>query len=353
MNRLSVRPNLSRSLNLALVVACLLGACASPPPSPPQPPPPEPRRLQTSGTTGLLIARDAEFAVVIAESGDTFASLAQHYLGDARRAWWIATFNRADEAAPGQQLVIPLKPVNPVGVYPNGYQTVPILCYHRFSSKRSKLAVTPTAFAEQMEYLARNGYRVLSIAQLQGFLKGTEPIPSQAVVITIDDGYRSVFEIAFPILKKYEIPATVFLYSDFIGAADALTWPQIQEMLRSGLIEVQPHSKTHDNLASRSPQETDAQYRARIFGEVDIPSKMIEDRLSTSVYAYAYPYGDRNAVVIDQLARRGIALGLTATPGGNAFFANPYLLRRTMIFGDDDIATFAEKLAIFTKVELR
>ena len=85
-----------------------------------------------------------------------------------------------------------------------------------------------------MEYLARNGYRVIPLAQLARFLDGKEPLPRKSVVITIDDGYRSTYEIAYPILKKYGFPATVFLYSDFVGAADAMTWAQMKEMVALG-----------------------------------------------------------------------------------------------------------------------
>jgi peptidoglycan/xylan/chitin deacetylase (PgdA/CDA1 family) len=84
-----------------------------------------------------------------------------------------------------------------------------------------------------MEYLAQNGYRVITMKQLERFLEGKEPLPKKTVVITIDDGYRATYQVAFPILKKYGFPATVYLYSDFVGAADAMTWAQMQEMVRS------------------------------------------------------------------------------------------------------------------------
>jgi len=253
------------------------------------------------------------------------------------------------QARPGQELVIPLKARNPVGVYAQGYQTVPILCYHRFAGRPGKLAVTPAAFSAQMEYLAQNHYRVISLAELQRFLEGREPLPRRSVVITIDDGYRSTFDVAFPILKKHGFRATVFLYNDFVGAGDAMSWAQMQELSQSGLIEIQPHSKTHSNLVLHLPQETEAQYRDRIQKEVEVPSVTIEGRLSTKIQNFAYPYGDTNETVVEALKHRGFALGLTVTPGGNSAFASPYMLRRTMIFGEDDIGVFASKLAVFTK----
>lgn len=330
-------------LSAAVLMVGIVSACGVAPPQSGE------AGARAKSTTGRVVGRDGDFVVVVAQAGDTLASLAQNYLGDARRDWWIGEFNNVSQVRPGQELVIPLRAHNPIGVYAQGYQTVPILCYHRFANRPSKLAVTPAAFAAQMEYLARNHYHVISLDELKRFLDGREALPRRSVAITIDDGYRSTFEVAFPVLKKHGFPATVFLYTDFVGAADAMTWTQMQELSRSELIEIQPHSKTHSNLVLRQPQETEAQYRERIQKEVDVPTASIEARLNTRGDNFAYPYGDTNEIVVEALKHRGLALGLTVTPGGNGFFANPYMLRRTMIFGEDDIGTFASKLTVFAK----
>src|SRR4029079_8939246 len=146
----------------------------------------------------------------------------------------------------------------------SGYQTIPILCYHRFGPRATKLNVAPAAFEAQMEYLARNGYTVIPLKRLARFLQGKEPLPAKTVAITIDDGYRSSYEIAYPILKKYGFPATVFLYTDFVGASSAMPCAQMKHMTSSVLVSIQPHSKSHANLAQRLPNETDARYRDRI-----------------------------------------------------------------------------------------
>ena len=309
--------------------------------------------LESPSSDARLIGRDADFVVVMPQPEDTFADLAKAYLGNADRAWWISEFNRVAQPVPGQEVVIPLKPRNAGGVLLDGFQTVPVLCYHRFSNTRGKLAVTPAAFAEQLDYLERNQFRVVSLSELERFLLAGEKLPQRAIVITIDDGYRSTYDVAWPLLKKHGYPATVFLYSDFANTGGGLSWAQMSEMTRSGLIEVQPHSKTHSNLTLRVGKESDAQYRERIRREVDVPSEMILTRLGTKADAFAYPYGDTNATVIDQLARRRVALGFTVTPGSSGFFANPLMLRRTMVFGEDDLSAFAAKLAVFSKIPSR
>jgi peptidoglycan/xylan/chitin deacetylase (PgdA/CDA1 family) len=130
-----------------------------------------------------------------------------------------------------------------------------------------------------MQYLAKNGYHVLPMSRIEEFLAGRAPLPRKSVIITIDDGYRSTFDVAFPILRQHGFPATVFLYSDFVGAPDALTWAQMKEMTASGLIDVEPHSKTHANLTLRLADESDAR-RERVRREVDTPIALIKDRLS-------------------------------------------------------------------------
>ena len=335
-----MRSALSGATIVALIV---LAGCADAPPRPAV-------ALEVPvAREGVVLARDESFVVVVAGAGDDMGGLAQRYVGDRARRWWIGEFNNIDEVRPGQTVVIPLKPINPSGVYANGYLTVPILCYHRFGPRSGQLAVTPTAFEAQMDYLARNGYHVIPLSQLTGFLERGEPVPRKSVVLTIDDGYRSTFEVAFPILRKYGFPATVFLYSDFVGAPDAMTWSQMKEMEASGLVNIQPHSKTHANLTIRLTGETDARYRERLRVEVDAPIRLIQDRLAVSSLVYAFPYGDANETVIELLKRQGVRAGATVTPGGNGFFAYPFMLRRSMVFGGDSIDVFKSKLATFAQ----
>jgi peptidoglycan/xylan/chitin deacetylase (PgdA/CDA1 family) len=337
----------ARLLGVALVA--VLASCATPPPPPPEAPPP-PAPLPDPGP---VLGRDDDYVIVSVRSGETLASLAERYLGDSSKAWWIAQFNNVGTLREGQIVVVPLRQRNPVGVFANGYQTVPILCYHRFGVKTSKLNVTPSAFEQQMEWLARNGYTVITFARLARFLEGKEALPAKSVVITIDDGYRSTYEIAYPILKKFGYPATVFLYTDFVGASDAMTWAQMKEMTASGLVTIQPHSKSHANLTQRLPNESDARYRDRIKREVGAPVAAIRDRLSEPTSTFAYPYGDVNEYVVDLLVRDNVSQGVTVTPGGKPFYAYPYMLRRSMVFGNEDLDAFKSKLVTFVRTGAR
>jgi hypothetical protein len=236
----------------ACAVFCLMAGCGSPPPAAPvaavAAPPPAPE------AGGRVLGRSDRFVIFQPAPGDTLRSIAQRFLGGEARDWVIADFNAVQQAEPGRPLVVPLQSINPIGVNTDSYQTVPILCYHRFGNGNGngngggKMVISGAAFAQQLDWLARNDYHVIPLAQLGAFLEGRQALPKRSVVITIDDGYESVHRVALPILRKYGFPATLFVYTDFIGAADALSWPQLQDLVSSGLVDVQAHSKSHHNM---------------------------------------------------------------------------------------------------------
>jgi len=297
---------------------------------------------------GEVLGRSERLLIYLPHPGDQLAAIATRFLGQADRAWQITEANPGT-AVPqaGQPLVVPLVASNPIGVRHGDFQTVPILCYHRFGPGSGKMVMSAASFAAQLDWLARNNYRVLKLSQLLGFLAGREALPPRSVVITIDDGYETVYRHAFPLLKKHGFPATLFVYTDFVGTTDGLNWAQLQEMASSGLVDIQAHSKTHRNLVERQPGETDERYRHNIENELRAPRELLERRLAQAkvqVRHFAYPFGDASDVVLDTMARQQYQIGVTVNPGGNGFFAQPTMLRRTMIFGDLDLEGFKAKL---------
>ena len=313
-------------------------------------PPDEPAEAPVQ--TGV-ISRNDRFAVVMPGAQDTLATLAREHLGSADRAWEIAAFNQITSATAGEAVAIALRPVNPLGISAKGYQTVPILCYHRVGPQANLMIMPRETFAAQMEFLARNNYNVIRLADLPDFLSGRRPLPPRAVVITFDDGHVSSYQHAYPILRKHGIAATFFLYTDFLGSGEGLTWAQINEMSKSGLIDFQSHSKSHANLIVRLPGESDARYRERVDTELRVPRTVIERNVPGKVTHHAFPFGDANQLVVERLVQTGHELGLTVNPGGNAFFAYPLMLRRTMIFGGASMDNFRSALQVFREVNLQ
>ena len=359
------RPGMARCG--VVLCAALLGGCASRGPEPAQPDrpaasiapaaasarptrsarPPEDRSTPGPQAAGQVIGRNERLLVYRPAADDTWEGVAERFLGQADQAWVLADANGTPRPAAGLPTVVPLRPLNAPGVHPDRLQLVPILCYHRLGTGNSKMVVSPSNFEAQMAWLARNGYRVVRLGDLAAFLAGERPLPQRAVVVTFDDGYESVYRHAFPVLKKYGLPATAFVYTDFLGGGDALTWPQLQEMLASGLVDIQSHSKSHRNLIERRPGETDSLYRTNIEAEMRVPRDTLERRLPPlKVRHLAYPFGDANDIVMESATRHGFELAATVVPGGNPFFAHPLLLRRTMIFGDMSLEAFKSKLVV-------
>ncbi|MCU7906320.1 MAG: polysaccharide deacetylase family protein [Candidatus Thiodiazotropha sp. (ex Epidulcina cf. delphinae)] len=292
-----------------------------------------------------VIAKDSEF-VVLRVGRENARTLAKRFLGDEGRYWVIEDANESRPVKPGNVIIIPLQSTNPTGFGYDGYQTVPILCYHRFGNRGDRLEVSPEQFRAQMKYLQENDYRVVPLADLLGFLRGERALPKRSVVLTIDDGHRSIYKEAFPILKEFGYPATVFVYSDYMNNGGLKT-AEVAAMAKSGLISIQPHSKTHGNLAVRQHGEDRQHYRRRIRREVTHPITKLTQQLGQKSRFYAYPFGDANDQVIDELQANGLLLGLTVQPRANAAFSYPYLLHRTMIFGDRDMDAFKSGLVTY------
>ncbi|MEO8152569.1 MAG: polysaccharide deacetylase family protein [Rhizobacter sp.] len=326
-----------------LPISCvlLLCGCTTPPTQPAAP-----VATEAGASNEGVLARNERWLLYMPQPQDTHTSIAARFLGSAQRDWEVAEANANAKPRVGTPVMVPLKPANPGGVKRDHYQTVPILCYHRVGNSTNRMTVSTAAFTEQLDWLDNNGYRVLRLQDVAAFLDGKQALPARSVVLTFDDGYESYYRYAYPLLRKHGFAATVFLYTDFVGAGDALTWPQMQEMAASGLIDIQAHSKTHVNLISRFRDESEPAYRQRLETEARVPREQIERRLKVPVVDFAYPYGDANDAVLEVLARNDYRLGLTVNPGGTPFHAQPLMLRRTMIYGNHDIEAFKARLQI-------
>ncbi len=303
-------------------------------------PPPKPRIINTRVF--------ADFAAVIVQPKDTLTSLAGKYLHDASKGWVIAEFNEVNELKPGQAIIIPLRPYNRGGLSPNGYQTVPVLCYHKFSKTISdRMTVRAKDFEGQMRFLRENGYHVISLDQLFGFLTFKNQIPKKSVVITIDDGWRSTYDIAYPILKQYNYPATLFVYTNLItGNSKTLSWDLIRVMYRNG-IDMECHTKTHRSLHWKRGDESFRQYFDAVQAELNESTRVLKKKLNKEIHYLAYPYGDTSHLVIALLKEKGFRAALTVKRGTNPFFQNRYRLYRSMIYGNYTLNDFKRNLKVF------
>ncbi len=212
-----------------------------------------------------------------------------------------------------------------------------ILVYHRIGRENSfdGLTVSNKIFIEQMQYI-RHHYRPLSLGELVQTLLEKGAIPSRAVAVTFDDGYADTFKIAFPILKRAKIPATVFVTTGYVdqelpsfGKAPMLSWGMIKKMQRAG-IEIGAHTLTHPNLTQCSLREV----KRQMIGS----RNRLEEKLNKPVRLFAYPYGGARSFnqAIQACARQAGFLGACTTlSGSNGPGTDPYALRRMSPLRDE------------------
>jgi peptidoglycan/xylan/chitin deacetylase (PgdA/CDA1 family) len=300
-----------------------------------------------------LIFKSEDYIVYKLRGRETPAKLAKKFLGDDKKAWVVEEANEGVSFKGGQIVTIPLKEENKAGLRVDGFQVVPILVYHQFAkSCDSPLCMPTQIFEQQMNYLKKNGFRVVSCNELLGFLRYRHPLPKKAVVITIDDGYRSAYDIAYPILNKYGFRATLFVYTDFVGASsNAVTWDQLKEMKEDGF-EIGGHTVSHIDLTQQREGEDQRAYEVKTDRELRVSKQIIDERLGQDTVLLAFPYGRYNPSVLHMCSRLGYKMGLSVQRGSNPFFADPLRLKRNQIMRKD-MKSFFSRLETYQKVSLK
>jgi peptidoglycan/xylan/chitin deacetylase (PgdA/CDA1 family) len=172
--------------------------------------------------------------------------------------------------------------------------TLPILTFHTLEERRAVISVPPQLFQRGMACLHQAGYQTMSLLEAVEYLHGGLPFPDQALVITFDDGYKTVYDYAFPVLQRYGMSATVFLTVGpghtaspagrlpSLEGRTMLAWDEIRQMHCHG-IDFGAHSCTHPDLTRLPPLQVEA--------EVCSSKAIIEDALSAPVVSFAYSYG--------------------------------------------------------------
>jgi peptidoglycan/xylan/chitin deacetylase (PgdA/CDA1 family) len=179
-----------------------------------------------------------------------------------------------------------------------------VLCYHRFEEKpKDGLAITPAAFESQMQALTEHGFTVIPMQDFLAWRRGEKSIPEKCCLITIDDGYRSGYDVAWPILKKHGFPFTMFIYTAFVkggalAGGGSISWGELAEMRDAG-VDIQSHTVNHQNLRAKKGkfQSQFATYEEWLKNEIAGSKRLIEAQLGISVQAIAYPYGIHGDVI--------------------------------------------------------
>ena len=222
-----------------------------------------------------------------------------------------------------------------------------VLCYHIVESPQDpRMEVSRETFRQQMRYLAMTGYTVIPLRDLYDYVTGKRSsLPKNAVVVTIDDGWRSTYTEVFPEMKRYGFPFTVFIYPTIIGqTARALTWKQIKEMSDAG-VDIESHSLSHPYLSRRRHAELDQRaYSGWLERELIDSKRMIERTTGKPVLFLAYPFGDYDHYLMESVGRAGYDAALTCEAGRVRRGSNPLKMRRMVVEKKMDFVSFRHYL---------
>jgi peptidoglycan/xylan/chitin deacetylase (PgdA/CDA1 family) len=193
---------------------------------------------------------------------------------------------------------------------------VVIFGYHRFVNvvKRPDTEITPALFEQQMTELKNKGIAVIPMQDFLAWRRGEKAIPAKSAIITFDDGWKSQYEVAWPILKKFNYPVTLFIYTEGIrpghfSGGESMSWEMLAEMRDAG-VDIQGHSATHSDL--RRPYDKIAkkklnpeEYEQWLNKELVGSKEMIEQKLGVKVNCFAVPYGFHNDHIRDICIKAG------------------------------------------------
>ena len=191
------------------------------------------------------------------------------------------------------------------------------LCYHAVSQTwPAELSVTPENLSAQLEQLAKRGYRGVTFSEM-----ALGEVEGNCVAVTFDDGYRSNFRLARPILERLEMPGTLYVPTDYVGGGPMswagidhwlgsehegelvpVSWEEARELADAGW-EIGSHTKSHPRLTEVSDQQLEREL---------VDSRLTCERmLERPCRSIAYPYSDYDERVVAAAERAGYATGAT------------------------------------------
>ncbi len=174
---------------------------------------------------------------------------------------------------------------------------LPIIMYHYVEyvkdpgdTIRKSLDIVPSAFEAQLKVISEGGYKTYFVKEIPDILLGKTKYDNQGVILSFDDGYEDFYTSVLPLLKKYNVKATLYIVLDFIGRKGFLNEKELNEIVSSGLVEIGSHTLNHRYLKLLP---IDIQRK-----EIVESRQKLEELLKTQIVTFAYPYGayDNNTV---------------------------------------------------------
>jgi len=264
----------------------------------------------------------------------------------------------------------------------SGHNELTVIGYHEIIDPAQALipeyATSPEDFRQQITWLQQHQYHFVSIDEILAARHGQRPLPTNAVLLTFDDGYRSVYDNAYPILKSYHAPAVVALVGSWLNGADDqqvdfdhkkvsrdkfFSWDQLHEMVKGGLIELGNHTfSLHDGIPA-NPQgnmepavtthrydvgtqryESESLYQKRIYADLKQNNDLFRLHGFKKPRIMVWPYGSYNGTTAAIAVKLGMPLALTLEDGPNTRVTPLTALRRILVESSTTPVELAEDI---------
>lgn len=220
---------------------------------------------------------------------------------------------------------------------PREQTRVAVLGYHNFSNTKTvtEMRMRTSEFCCQMQYIRDAGLSVITMEDFLQWLRGERLLPERCVLITLDDGWKSVYTDAFPVLRAYGYPFTLFLYTRYIQVqGDSLTKAQLAEMEGQGAT-IGSHSTNHLYPKSWRRCERDPESYAQLVQREIIASQGVLKEMAGNCSTYCYPGGYNTPPMLEALRSSDYRAAFTVLPAKVTTEEDPYLVHRYMVFGND------------------
>lgn len=226
-----------------------------------------------------------------------------------------------------------------------GYEPLPILCYHHVDPKmKNDIAITPAVFEAQLQKIKSLGYHTIDCRQLAAYHAQGTKLPTKPVMITFDDGWLNQYTYAAPLLEKYGMSATFFVYPKMIGGGNAFMKRSHVKSLAKRGFDIESHTWGHVSLV-RKPDFDATKWGYMVQPQFTKTNDWIESAVGTVPVALAYPYGFYDTTAAGLLKKAGYTLGFTVDEGvADARPWDSLGLKRFVIYSGESIAQFERRL---------
>ena len=246
-------------------------------------------------------------------------------------------FTRGHTPEEMKQIITEQAALKPVPV--DKIKNIKILMYHEVaripehvSGNMKQLYVEPAVFQQHLDILIKNGYNTITLRDLYQHWEYGKPLPTNPIILTFDDGYKSMYDFVMPELVKRNMAATFFIIADTFNHPGYINESMIREMHKNGM-EIASHSYSHCDLRN-----------ANLEKELKQSKILLENIIDDTVYSFCYPCGLYNAKTINNLAIYGYKAAVTTKYGDASVNQNIYELNRIRINGGDETRGFIKKI---------